>query len=111
LYSATRAFRLSFQQDGNLVLYVIDTASLPADITKGKYLKPIWATGTNNLKDGKVVRAEMQTDGNLVLYDDKGRARWGALYPSAVGHAGCFLRCQDDGNLVIYSPTAVVWHW
>ena len=39
-----------------------------------------------------------QTDGNLVLYDDLGRARWA----SATDHRGQEAIFQHDGNLVVY---------
>jgi hypothetical protein len=96
LYSATRAFRLVFQTDGNLVLYGIDDSTLPVDIAKGQYTKALWATGTNGMG---AVRCEMQTDGNLVLYEANGAAVWAS---GTNGNPGAFLRCQDDGNLVIY---------
>lgn len=47
------------QEDGNFVLY--------------KEGKALWATGTNG-KNG--VNLIMQTDGNVVLYDPKGKAIW-----------------------------------
>jgi hypothetical protein len=103
LFSATRAFKLIFQTDGNLVLYAIDDATLPADITQGSYSKVIWATGTNGTGATACV---MQTDGNLVLYTAEDRPVWAA---GTNGHPGAFLRCQDDGNLVIYVGGTAVW--
>ena len=51
LTSSNGAYTLTLQQDGNLVLAARGQA--------------VWATGT----DGQdVVRAEVQTDGNFVLY-------------------------------------------
>jgi hypothetical protein len=137
LYSATRAFRLVFQTDGNLVLYGIDDSTLPVDITKGQYAKALWATGTNGMG---AVRCSMQADGNLVLYTEIQATASGfgsnsnyilssnsqplkgltvsidvtrdivcssvgapAVWASGTnGNPGAFLRCQDDGNLVIY---------
>jgi hypothetical protein len=146
LYSATRAFRLVFQTDGNLVLYVIDDSTLPVDIAAGEYPRAIWATGTNGMGASACV---MQPDGNLVLYTEAvGTAGPGpgssnnvilgsactflvglsvtvdvtedmvcesvAAAPGTPvwasdtnGHAGAFLRCQDDGNLVIIGPDGV----
>jgi len=106
LFSATSAFQLILQTDGNLVLYGIDDASLPGNLTltNAKYTKVIWASGTN----GKgAVRCNMQTDGNLVLYNNSAKALWNS---QTEGHPGAFLRCQDDGNLVIYASNgAVLW--
>ena len=100
VFSATRNFQLIMQGDGNLVLYAIDDASLPRDITKGTYKKAIWSSGTN----GKgAVRCTMQSDGNLVLYTKASKAIWDTR---TNGHPGAFLRCQDDGNLVILGANA-----
>jgi hypothetical protein len=103
LFSATRAFQLMMQEDGNLVLYVIDDASLPQDITKGIYKKAIWSSGTNGTLAGQ---CRMQSDGNLVLYiSNDGPAVWAS---GTNGHPGAFLRCQDDGNLVILGANGAV---
>lgn len=103
LFSATRAFQLIFQTDGNLVLYAIDDATLPVDITQGSYSKVIWASNTNG---SGAIRCVMQTDGNLVLYTASDAAVWAS---STNGRPGAFLRCQDDGNLVIYVGGTAVW--
>jgi predicted Ser/Thr protein kinase len=48
----------------------------------------------------------MQTDGNLVLYDKDGTARW-ASQTSGAGNTAVF---QADGNLVVYNAqTQPVW--
>ena len=81
LYSATRAFRLTLQSDGNLVLYVIDDPSLPVDITKGAYIRAIWASNTVNSNAQSWV---MQGDGNLVVYNGAGAtgtAVWASQTP------------------------------
>ncbi len=55
----------------------------------------------------------MQTDGNLVLYNnvDGAGACWSAA--GAFGHRGDVVTMQTDGNLVIYSsqtlPRSVIW--
>jgi hypothetical protein len=96
LFSATRAFQLVMQPDGNLVEYNIYDATLPQDITQGQYINAVWASNTKGLW---AVRCAMQTDGNLVLYAANGYAIWAS---NTSGNPGAFLRCQDDGNLVIY---------
>jgi hypothetical protein len=48
----------------------------------------------------------MQTDGNLVIYDEARRARWAS---NTVGEGG-FAMFQQDGNFVVYSPAnSPVW--
>jgi len=41
----------------------------------------------------------MQTDGNLVIYNASGGAVWAS---NTSGHPGAWLYVQDDGNSVIY---------
>jgi hypothetical protein len=109
LFSATRAFKLAMQGDGNLVLYVIDDSTLPLDITQGSYTKPIWASETQGISSGK--SCVMQTDGNLVIPKNTPFASIGFATGTS-GHEGqnAFLRVQDDGNLVIYLPNgAHIW--
>ena len=98
LFSATRAFQLVMQPDGNFVEYGIYDATLPQDITQGQYITPLWASNTRGMG---TVRCNMQPDGNLVLYAANGQAIWAS---NTSGYPGSFLRCQDDGNLVILGP-------
>jgi hypothetical protein len=103
LFSATRNMQLIMQADGNLVLYVIDDASLPQDITQASYVKPVWSSGTNGDGPG---HCDMQNDGNLVVYNTRGKP-WSS---GTQGNPGAFLRCQDDGNLVVFGPNgAILW--
>jgi hypothetical protein len=81
-------FRLTLQDDGNLVLY--DQKS------------PIWDSGTH----GKAVsKLSMQHDGNLVLYGYH-KPVWST---HTSNHPGAFLALQPDGNLVIYRKSYPVW--
>ena len=51
-------------------------------------------------------RLTMQTDGNLVLYDENGTPRWAS---NTVGR-GAFMVFQSDGNLVVYNSSGgAVW--
>ena len=51
-------------------------------------------------------RLAMQTDGNLVVYDSAGRARWA----SSTFTPGSYMVVQPDGNLVVYRPSgAPAW--
>ncbi|AUX41696.1 uncharacterized protein SOCE26_031180 [Sorangium cellulosum] len=86
--SANGTYRLSMQDDGNLVLY-----------RKGPNPQPLWATGTDGVAIRRVI---MQTDGNLVLYDYADKPRWAS---NTHGNPGSFLVLQCDGNVVIYAPT------
>jgi hypothetical protein len=45
-------------------------------------------------------RLVMQTDGNLVLYDEFGGVRFSS---NTWGNPGSYLTFQDDGNLVVYN--------
>ncbi|MDT5029994.1 MAG: hypothetical protein QOC94_165 [Actinoplanes sp.] len=88
LTSSNGRFHLNLQTDGNLVIY--DGSS------------PIWATGTWNLPSGsRPTRAEMQADGNLVLYNDANQPAW-ASGSWGSDRVNPFVELQDDGNLVIY---------
>jgi hypothetical protein len=89
IWSPSGEFELTFQRDGNLVLYRDRTA--------------LWSTGTA----GREVReCTMQTDGNLVLYGHDRQAVWAS---NTYGNPGSFLAVQDDGNVVIYKPVHPVW--
>lgn len=111
LYSATRAFRLGLQDDGNLVLYALDDfdqavaqyasnrSIMEGVLQIAGYSSAIWATGT----DGFKARSwRFQVDGNLVVYAGEnadGEPKWGS---NTVTQAQTQFICQDDGNLVIY---------
>ncbi|HEY9880534.1 MAG TPA: peptidoglycan DD-metalloendopeptidase family protein [Leptolyngbyaceae cyanobacterium] len=77
-------YRLSFQSDGNLVLYTPSNSA-------------IWATGTVGNSAGKLA---IQSDGNIVLYDNSNRPMWAT---NTAGNPGAFLAVQTDGNLVVYT--------
>jgi len=101
LLSATRAFSLKLQADGNLVLSAIEDSTLPPDITQGQYTRALWATGSQGRG---ATQCRMQADGNVVLYTNSNVAVWAS---NTNGHPGAFLRCQDDGNIVIQSADGV----
>lgn len=49
----------------------------------------------------------MQTDGNLVVKDERSRVRWAS---KTYGNPGAYVSMQADGNLVVYSPSRkVLW--
>jgi len=87
LTSNNGAYTLTLQDDGNLVL-----ASRQS----------IWASGT----DGQdVVRAEVQPDGNFVIYTAD-KPVW---HSDTQGKKDVRLVLQDDRNLVLYSGDGAAW--
>jgi hypothetical protein len=111
LYSALGGFRLTLQEDGNLVLYAIDDQQIPPDAAPlllhedgplNIYPNPVWATGTDVFRQATAPGAYciMKEDGNFVIYDDDDNP---CFQSGTTGNPGAFLRCQDDGNLVIYT--------
>jgi len=78
--------------DGNLVLYEKDSHS-----------KVLWASNTTGHPGARVC---MQTDGDLVLYDDA-HAIWKS---STSGHIVTNATLQDDCNFVLYSDKGdTIW--
>ncbi|NEQ66364.1 MAG: hypothetical protein F6K21_12840 [Symploca sp. SIO2D2] len=71
---------LSFQNDGNLVLY--DRSG-----------RVLWATGTN------ADLLAVQSDGNVVLYE-RGAPVWAT---NTEGNPGALFAIQTDGNVVVYT--------
>ena len=112
LFSPLGAFRLVLQDDGNLVLYVIDDMRIPPDAASVLfhaeqnlglwYHDALWFAGTHvgTGDAGTGAYCAMESDGNFVVYDDEGKP---CFQTGTKGHPGAFLRCQDDGNLVIYT--------
>jgi hypothetical protein len=77
-----------------------------------------WTTRGSYMSRGQACqigksRLAMQTDGNLVLYDETGRARWAASWtrPEVMGRA-YFAYFQNDNNYVLYdNSTSRVALW
>ncbi|MFF1905710.1 hypothetical protein [Kitasatospora sp. NPDC058218] len=88
LISANGAYRLAYQNDGNLVQYDVHGTA-------------IWATGTQNTAPGKVI---MQYDGNFVVYDTFKNARWASGSGFNCSPSANWVRLQNDANLVVYRP-------
>ena len=113
LISAKGAFKLTFQAtDGNLVLSAFD------DVTGG--YSPIWQAGLSNpaavspsaFATSEVPFCVMQEDGNFVyqLPETKSKEKAVPFQTQTGGNPGAVLRCQDDGNLVVYSRSgAPLW--
>jgi hypothetical protein len=87
--SASGRYTLTYQADGNLVVYRNPERS-------GLDRTALWATHTMSSTLGATV---MQPDGNLVVFDRLNRP----VYSSRTGgNPGARLIVQDDGNVVIY---------
>lgn len=82
--------RLTFQTDGNLVLY-------------GPGKQPIWASGTNR---SGISRLSMDLNGNLAIYDNSNNTVWTA---NTAGNPGAYLEVTSK-DAVIKSPQGqVLW--
>ena len=77
---------LKMQGDGNLVFYDGSTA--------------LWNSNTAGIGAGAF--AVMQTDGNFVVYNSGGHAKYNAHITPSSG-SGNYLKMQGDKSLVIYS--------
>jgi hypothetical protein len=89
IWAPSGEFRLSCQNDGNLVLY--------------RHESPYWSSGTYGMDVRECV---MQPDGNLVLYGHGRQPVWAS---NTQGNPGAFLAVQDDGNVVIYRAVVPIW--
>jgi hypothetical protein len=89
LSSMNGRYNFVYQGDGNLVLY---------KIYRYQPWRPLWASNTAGSSVGST---DMQSDGNLVLYDSGGTPLWAS---NTAGNPGSRLVLQDDGNVVVYRP-------
>ena len=88
IMSISGRFRLTYQDDGNLVLYRAGRA--------------MWSSKTGG-HPGAVT--QMQKDGNLVVY-----LGTTPLWDSETGkNPGARLEVQNDGNVVIYDGSRPLW--
>ena len=86
---------LTFQTDGNLVYYTRDYDGV---------VSVIWSSDTVAQNSADVDAAVMQTDGNFVVYEKGGVAKWDSgTYPNTDGVSNYFIM-HDDGTLSIRSP-------
>lgn len=89
IVSPNGTYRFQLQADGNPVLTKNGVA--------------LWSPGMQG-RGGALL--EMQTDGNLVLYDANRFALWNT---GTQGRPGSRLVVQNDGNLVVYERTTPYW--
>jgi hypothetical protein len=118
LFSPLGGFRLVLQDDGNLVLYVIDDMQIPWDAASivyhelsilSIYHDAIWSSQTHVREHdaGPAAYCLMKDDGNFIIYDEDDKP---CFQSGTKGNPGAFLRCQDDGNLVIYTrDNKAIW--
>ena len=118
LFSPLCAFRLTMQDDGNLLLYAIDDMKLSLNVLHVMsgapdvlklYTKPIWSTGTHVPREGRSRGryCVLEEDSNFVIYDQD---RHPVYETGTRGHPGSHLRLQSDGNLVLYTPDRMpIW--
>ena len=114
------ASRLVMQDDGNLVLYAADGTPLWStgwDRGAGAAEDTLWPVqqltpGQSLISRDRQFRAQMQDDGNLVVYAADGRALWNSwTFSAAWSMDQNRLRLQPDGNLVVYHPNGrAAWH-
>jgi hypothetical protein len=92
LRSENRSFRLTYQADGNVVLY--DDRAQTAR----------WATNTGGTTPGTF---GIESDGNLVVRDGQRVIRWES---GTSGNPGAYFVLGDDGNLVIFNAAGTaIW--
>jgi hypothetical protein len=99
LVSNDGRFRLTYQNDGNFVLYQGNT--------------PLWSSHTAlSVPTGgyTAYQARFQADGNLVVYDYYAGAETPVWASNTDGNPGSTLNLQNDGNLVIYNASGkAIW--
>ena len=97
LVSPKGAIRLRFQSsDGYLILECLDDSQLPEEV-----FRPYWHNGVRVSPENVAgAKAMMHSDGNFVVSFPSTAVTWST---GTNGNPGAFLRCQDDGNLVVYS--------
>lgn len=106
---------LTLQDDGNAVIYKSNVPlwSTKFGITGNKsVLKPgesLAAGQTISSPDKKYVLA-MQTDGNLVIYNQQGSGYTATWWTGTNGRIGSFVKMQSDGNFVLFQNSNPIWH-
>ena len=87
---------LTFQTDGNLVYYTRNPIGV---------VSVIWSSDTVAQNSADVDAAVMQTDGNFVIYEKGGVAKWDTgTYPNTNGESN-FLTMHDDETLSVGSSS------
>lgn len=104
---------LNIQDDGNLVFYRLlpiwnshtnDSSSIQSSTAKIFY--PNTKIFPGQVFSNGQYQLIFQTDGDLVLYKDGGRAIWSS---GTAGRGATELWMQNDGNFVIYANGRPIW--
>jgi peptidoglycan hydrolase-like protein with peptidoglycan-binding domain len=93
LYSPDRSVHLDMQGDGNLVLYQGPGSA-----------QVLWAASTGPGRQAEY--AEMQTDGNFVVYTHGRQPLWAS---NTVGNSGAHLRIHGSGVLCVVANGQGIW--
>lgn len=91
LWSADGKIEAKFQGDGKLAVYRDGSC--------------IWQSTPNQVNNPKSM--VMQEDGNLVIYDQAGKATWHTDTANQAAETPIMLSVQNDGNLVLYKGTPI----
>src|SRR5262249_41254351 len=98
LFSTNGNYQFTYQNDGNLVLY--------KKLSDGTW-RAEWFTSTNRANPGALILEA--NDGRLSMVDSSGNVVWQSDVFN-ISYANSRLVVQDDGNVVIYTPSSgVVW--
>jgi peptidyl-Asp metalloendopeptidase len=89
LISENGKYELAQQHDGNLVLTKLSDHSKP------------WSSWKDGGGKGGMRTVMQGKDGNLVQYDSGNHGVWSS---KTAGKKGAWVKLQDDGNCVIYTP-------
>ncbi|MET9914623.1 bulb-type lectin domain-containing protein [Streptomyces sp. NPDC006476] len=112
------------------------TAAVKSTLRANQTISAPFTLNRNQSVSSNTARLIMQSDGNLVIYDEFNRARWASntvnqgwtarfqtdgnfvVYTASnravwasntAGHPGSRLVVQDDGNVVIYDGSQAIW--
>jgi hypothetical protein len=104
--SPKNTYAAVLQKDGNFCLYKLDSKN----INRGDFVQCTMTVGSDD-KKGAVLN--MQTDGNLALYNSKSKHLWSTdTYRGGNDKQGGRLIMYDDGNLVLVSKTEkAIWNF
>ncbi|MHA7059540.1 MAC/perforin domain-containing protein [Aquimarina sp. M1] len=91
IFSEDGQFRMTFQSDGNLVVYDRDN-------------RATWYTNSSG-RGGKTV--QMQSDGNLVIYNHSNKAIWDT---NTDGKNGAYLKLSNYGAISLIHKGNRVWY-
>jgi hypothetical protein len=104
--SPNKKYFLVFQKDGNLVAYEGPHTHCTCENFYGLAVA-YWATNTMGGTLGQDCEAIFQADSNFAIYCGTPRTVYFATNTQGTGANQ--LKIQDDGNVVLYKDTQVIW--